>query len=805
VRRALASLLLLLWYGACSHAPPSPLPSDPPSPAGPSLPLRLVDQAGAATLEGDLDTAYAALTHPLVSPSPLPAGAATPRALQVTFAEPDLSRLLDPGGRRARPPAPTNIDLTWNRTRGVYEAREALFVPAGVRYRYALPAGGAARLSAEVALAPGSEPVRVGVWMGSERVGEIATTAADAGRWRPIAVELPARARATELVIGAERGGGALFLGAAVVHAARAEASRPNVLFVVVDTLRADALSAMPRLSALAAQGARFSQAITAATWTRPSLIAALGGDLPTRLGHSAEDMIPTDRERRRFRALRPPLLPRRLAAAGWETRAIGNNFFLLGFPRIGLDLGIDAVTDVRDLVQDTPAITAEAIRFLQRPHDAPFFLYLHYDAPHWPYTPPPAALAAARGKRLGSLEGAADPMIPAYLGEAAWADGALGQLFDALDRAGLAERTVVVVIGDHGEIFDPAHAHRVEALGQPTLHHHGWSAYDEIGRVPFVVRWSGHVAPRVVETQTSLVDLAPTVAALVGLPSEVGHPLVGPLEPTRGRSLAAALLGPPDRWPEPPRPAFIEGQNVRALRADGWLYLVRGDGRLVRGATRLDQREELYELASDPLQHTDRSADPTAPLERLRARFAQSAPALPPFAEPVVHLALAEDARPHLLRGEVRCPTGQLAVRAIERGRATPSPGRGVAIELEAGGRVDLLVDPPEAALELVLRRDELPIDADHLLVGPLALPLLGGSARQAAPAGAIALPAQRLSWLDAARAPEPGERGEVLLWRDPGAAGDARGAGRTASADGEVATMMQRWGYAQPAAAKP
>ena len=121
--------------------------------------------------------------------------------------------------------------------------------------------------------------------------------------------------------------------------------------------------------------------------------------------------------------------MPRRLGEAGYATRAIGNNFFLLGFPRIGLDLGIDAVTDVRHLVLDTPAITAEAIRFIAAPHDQPFFLYLHYDAPHWPYTPPPQFLAAARGKSLAGLDAVRDPMIGAYLGEAAYADQALGPI----------------------------------------------------------------------------------------------------------------------------------------------------------------------------------------------------------------------------------------------------------------------------------------------------------------------------------------------------------------------------------------
>ena len=248
----------------------------------------------------------------------------------------------------------------------------------------------------------------------------------------------------------------------------------------------------MPRLQALAARGARFDQAITSATWTRPSLLALLGGDYPTALGQSAEQMIPADAERRRFYAVSPPLLPRILEQRGWQADAIGNNFFLLGYPQIGLSLGFESVADVRHPVLDTPAIerAAEAY-FAARTGASPHqYLQVHFDGPHWPYTPPPDYL-----KRVQPPPGFPnDSMARAYLAEALYADDHLGRLIDALARLKLDERTVIVVVGDHGEVFDHAHDHVVEALDQPTLHHHGWSAYDEILRVPLVI-----VQPKIV------------------------------------------------------------------------------------------------------------------------------------------------------------------------------------------------------------------------------------------------------------------------------------------------------------------
>ena len=143
-------------------------------------------------------------------------------------------------------------------------------------------------------------------------------------------------------------------------------AAAPNLLLIIVDTLRADALAAMPELQKFAQKGARFEQAITSATWTRPALLSLLGGDLPSAVGQNAEDMIPKERDRQRFYALDRKLLPRVLRDSGMKVTAIGNNFFLLGYPQIGLSLGFDEVADVRHPVLDSPAITRAALAYLQ-------------------------------------------------------------------------------------------------------------------------------------------------------------------------------------------------------------------------------------------------------------------------------------------------------------------------------------------------------------------------------------------------------------------------------------------------------
>jgi hypothetical protein len=273
-----------------------------------------------------------------------------------------------------------------------------------------------------------------------------------------------------------------------------------------------------------------------------------------------------------------------------------------------------------------------------------------------------------------------------------------------------------------------------------------------------------------------SLVDLAPTVLELVGLPAS-----------GRGRSLAPLWRGAAE-----PRPAFVEGQNVRALRADGWAYLRRDDGRL-RGADgrRRVVDEELYDLAADPEQHHDLVAARPEVLARMRVRFAAAAPVPPEVPAPVVHLRLAPDRRAHVVEGTLRSD-GTLAVRALDHAEAAPQDAHALKLVLRDRGQVDLVVDPPTARVELALRKDGVPLAASQILVGPFALPLLDKRP--------CVLDGERLAWLDAARAPLPGERGDLLMWRDPSRAPPPAAARARGERD-ELDEMMRRWGYAQTA----
>ena len=967
----LASATAASASGAATEPPRVALPPLAPLP-GDRLQYRFCDHAGEALLDlrdpttsehlspaaseassrgaASLRERFLAFDSPykMVSPYSGLRGESALRVIEVAVAEPAVDKYprapesaAAPSGEQA-----PRFDPVWNRYRGVYESKVALFAPTPACYRYRLPLPARGMLSWHYAAIPpqrGSDgralPVEFSVrvdgqllWsaqVGRGKPGVVngqaqapTASAGPAGHWLPGRVDIPTKLRSDPSAqheiafctvtrrpdVGkpapSEPGKsepaappvGTAVWGSPELWSLDEGAAGPNVLLVLIDTLRADALSAMPRLSQYAQQGVGFSQAITAATWTRPSLLGLLGGDLATAVGQSAEEMIPSERERKRFYALDRRLLPRALRDAGYKVASIGNNFFLLGYPQIGLSLGFDEVADVRHPVEDTPAISRAAISFLQEQagRGRSFFLQLHYDAPHWPYTPPPEHLKGVTDAQVAQLMGLSetesksaklDGMARAYLGEAAYADAQLGRVLDELDRLGLRERTLVIVVGDHGEVFDPRHNHYVPSLKQPTLYHHGWSAYDEILRVPLVMNMPKRLPQGVqVSAQVRLTDVAPTVLELLGLgtwrailpsgqrgdgqsllplifPQQTPRPQTTP-RPSMGAGLQPVVLAGAAPSPDKlalarfddeaqGRPAYAEGQNIRALRYGGYLYLRRSDARLQKAQGNdgigpvLRVAEELYDLQADPFQHSDLlatfatagrardagssppggAADPMADprlgpiLARLREEFARHTPQTPEQGLPLVHLMLAPDARAgHLLTGTLVSSDAGLAVQGVRNGEVVPrGPGR-IELKLRPGGVVDVLVDPA-ARLELTLARDGLSVAPRELLLGPFSLPLLSGSPQagtatmaattatsgEAAPSP-IVIEGPLLDRLSSAYAPVPGERGEVLLWRDqtaPGvAAASTGGASAAKGSASEVETLMRDWGYARPAA---
>jgi len=412
----------------------------------------------------------------------------------------------------------------------------------------------------------------------------------------------------------------AVALGAAIVLVLRRPApeTRPNLLLITVDTLRADHVSAYgyhvattPVLEAVAAQGALFEVAYAPMATTGPSHATLFTSLYPARHGVLTNGVAFSCPE---------PALSEVLAGRGYDTAAFVSSFVLSrrfawnrGFARFDdafTRRDASVVTDTWEgvpveggaLDQRANRATDKAVAWLagRAPGGRPFFLWVHYFDPHTPYDPPASDLAAIPGNDRDPLHAA----IRRYDGEIHFADREVGRLLDFLATRPEGKNLLVVIAGDHGEgLMDHGHVH------------HGLSLYEEDTRVPLIVRFPHRVKPGVrIGDTVELLDVAPTILDLL----DVG---TGAL-PAEGRSLTPLLTGRPgwtgrdvflqrrtfppganDNWFAPPwlpRPAGhpIVG-GMFALRSGHWKYI-----EAPQAGTR-----ELYDLAADPTERRNLAA----------------------------------------------------------------------------------------------------------------------------------------------------------------------------------------------------
>jgi hypothetical protein len=384
-------------------------------------------------------------------------------------------------------------------------------------------------------------------------------------------------------------GGGAavVFLGALHLwlgrHPAHARDSRPNIILIGADSLRADRLTReiMPNVTRLAERGVRFDRAVVPLPRTFPSWLSLLTGRYPHH--HGIRHMFP----RWDTRQVEFPTVPRAATASGYRTAVItdfaGDIFRRadLGYQRVVAPtfdmrevireriveahkpllpllrgrLGRWALPVLREIhtAPDASLLTHEALSEIDREPGRPIFLTLFYSTPHFPYSAPAPfyrrfADPGYRGRFLYSkaqLLGREAPPDEADIrqiralfdGAAAATDQALGELFEGLAARGLTDSTILVVTADHGEsLYEPGRGqgHGDHLFGNEAL------------GVPLVVFDPTLAEPRRVSQVVSTVDLGPTLCELTKIRCPDGMD---------GRSLVPLLRG----QPLAPRPVFAE------------------------------------------------------------------------------------------------------------------------------------------------------------------------------------------------------------------------------------------------------
>lgn len=408
---------------------------------------------------------------------------------------------------------------------------------------------------------------------------------------------------------------GMVLAGAVVLRAAAADNVRPNIVFIMADDLgygdvacygRPDVRT--PAIDRLAARGMRFTQAYANSCVCTPSRVALITGRYHYRLRVGLEEPIATVGSEGIGLPPEHPTLPSLLKASGYRTMLIGKWHLGLppkfgprrsgyeqfyGYHGGGVDYFLHSGTDLKpDFWSDETPLRQEGYLtdlLGQRAVDAidgyararePFFISLHFSAPHWPWEGPDDAAEAKRlgGRGLLHHDGGSTKTYVAMI-EAM--DRQIGRVVAALEKNGLAENTIVVFTSDNGgERF---------SYNWPFT---GWKSELLEGglRVPAIVQWPARVAPGRVSGQVMIhMDWLPTLLAAAGTAPDPKFPSDGMnLLPQLAQGAAPAA-----------RRLFwrYKGNGQEAVR-DGDLKYLR-----VLGNT------FLFDLAADPMERANLKA----------------------------------------------------------------------------------------------------------------------------------------------------------------------------------------------------
>jgi len=326
----------------------------------------------------------------------------------------------------------------------------------------------------------------------------------------------------------------------------KTRAAGPNLVLLTVDTLRADRLGCYgysrdtsPVLDRLAKEGTLFEEAYAQRGSTWPSLASIMTSLHPVTHGVRENGMMLSDA---------PDALAEMLAAKGYHCAAVVANSAQQNWE------GFATVQDVQEVPQDRHVADA-AVRWLQANTERPFFLWVHYVAPHDPYEPPAefdrftdeGYSGRVDGGLIATTQVILDHVVPTdeelehldalYDGEVAFSDAMLQPVLDTLEQGGVAEETLVVFTSDHGdELYDHHH----------YLFHHA-SVYEGVLRLPLVFWQPGAIpAGRRFDDLVQSIDIAPTLLELLEVPIPASY---------QGRSLVPRLRGEE----LPAQPAFAE------------------------------------------------------------------------------------------------------------------------------------------------------------------------------------------------------------------------------------------------------
>jgi arylsulfatase A-like enzyme len=397
----------------------------------------------------------------------------------------------------------------------------------------------------------------------------------------------------------------------------------PHVILISIDCLRADHVGTYgyskpttPSIDGFAHNAVVFDNAVSASSWTIPSHMSMFTGLPP--MVHGVNDS-PDNFWAGTAKTLPPsvPYLAELLSRHGYETGAVVSSAPMS--PLYGFERGFGVYRVHADKAEE---VVDSALDLVARSHQRPFFLFVHFIDPHWPYMPMVEfrSYAAEFIERFGDRPRDISELIKRHQGKAvkalpedavdiqtlydaalAYVDRELGRFFTELKRQGIYDDALILLTGDHGEGF-----YDHETFG------HAKTLYQELTHVPLIVKWPRGASSGRVDAPVSHVDIFPTILEAAGLTAP----------PAEGVSLASA---PSDR--EIVGDASWEDR----LRSETMLSVRRGRYKYIAAipfapfeelSLEALISEELYDLASDPKEAHNLIEEPPIPLAPFRERL---------------------------------------------------------------------------------------------------------------------------------------------------------------------------------------
>jgi arylsulfatase A-like enzyme len=426
------------------------------------------------------------------------------------------------------------------------------------------------------------------------------------------------------------------------IWAARPAAEPPplNVLLFMIETTPTTVIepytkdpAVTPHIRKFAERSVVFDKFFTAGDSTQLSTFCYFTGRNYRAMGLPNEMYFLAPMVKARFYRHDYATLAEAFSRSGYKTAQIGSNLFFLPQREIGLDMGFDELDAMNRDYYTSEDTTLAAMEWLRANGGKPFFLYIHYDAPHDEAKPVLEDLVRARAAHTGDKRW----RMRKFLAQEISADRAFGRLLEALDTLGLSGRTLVIVTADHGSCLDPAHDFAVLRTDREpwwTPFKHGRSLNAEDIHVPLIIGLPGvDGGGRRVREPLSAIDLFPTVVDLV-LP-RIDAGFRERMSTIEGKSFAALVSSPRTEQAK----NFAGRDRIYSVSAGGESLIADGryhyfwrapgfDKLLYAGASRLVVKKDgVFDLATDPRELHDLSSSRPDLLASMREAIREARP----------------------------------------------------------------------------------------------------------------------------------------------------------------------------------